>query len=61
MLETLSLIEKNSEYTAEQIAELIGKSSRTIEKHIAKLKSAGILIRKGGTFGDYWEIVKDLT
>ena len=61
VLETLNWIEKNPEYTAEQIAKLVGKSSRTIEKHIAKLKDAGILIRKGGTFGGYWEIVKDFT
>lgn len=59
VLETLNWIEKDPEATAEQIAKLIGKSSRTIEKHIAKLKDAGILIRKGGTFGGYWEIVRE--
>ena len=54
--ETLNLIKGNPEYTVEQIAKLIGKSSRAVENHIARLKKAGILVRKGGTFGGYWEV-----
>lgn len=60
ILETLSIIEKNPEYTVDQIAEIIGKSTRTIERHIAKLKEEDILIRKGGTFAGYWEIDKKI-
>ena len=56
MSETLNLIKGNPEYTVEQIAKLIGKSSRAVENHIARLKKAGILVRKGGTFGGYWEV-----
>ncbi|HNJ02427.1 MAG TPA: ATP-binding protein [Chitinophagales bacterium] len=56
VIETLSLIIEHPEYSAEQLAEIIGKSSRSIENHIAKLKNAGVIIRKGGTYGGHWEI-----
>ncbi len=52
----LDIIRSNPKYTAKQIANLADKSQRKIEKHIAKLKEAGILVRKGGTYGGYWEI-----
>ncbi|OJV40612.1 MAG: cell filamentation protein Fic [Bacteroidales bacterium 36-12] len=52
----LAIIRTNPEYTAKQISNIAGKSQRKIEKHIAKLKEVGILVRKGGTYGGYWEI-----
>ncbi len=55
-IEILNLINANPKYTAEQMAALLGKSTRIVEKHIAKLKKAGMIIREGGTFGGYWKI-----
>ncbi|MBX2953536.1 MAG: hypothetical protein KF870_13590 [Leadbetterella sp.] len=42
VLETLKLIERNLEDTTEQIAEIANKAKRTIERHNARLKDAGI-------------------
>jgi ATP-dependent DNA helicase RecG len=43
-------------FTAEQIASEIGKSSRTVENHLQKLKNAGFIERKGPKLGGYWEL-----
>lgn len=53
------IICRHPEYSAEQIAGEIGKTPRTIENYIAKLKKAGIIIRKGPKLGGYWEIADD--
>jgi biotin operon repressor len=37
--------------SAEQIAAEIGKSSRTVENHLQKLKEAGYIERKGPKLG----------
>ena len=51
------VIALHPDYTAAQIAAEIDKTARTVEKYIAKLKEAGILLRKGPKLGGYWEIV----
>ncbi len=40
------------------MAEKIGLSVKAIEKSIHKLKSAGLLERKGGKKSGYWQIIK---
>lgn len=42
--------------TTEMIAEKVGKTSRTIERALEKLKVAQIVERKGPNLGGYWEI-----
>jgi ATP-dependent DNA helicase RecG len=56
---TFDVICKNPEVTAEQIAEIINKTPRTVEKYIAKLKAAGFLKRQGAKLGGYWEIIEN--
>jgi ATP-dependent DNA helicase RecG len=56
MARAFEVIALHPDYTAEQIAAEIDKTARTVEKYIAKLKDAGILIRKGPKLGGYWEI-----
>lgn len=51
------VIALHPDYTAAQIAAEIDKTARTVEKYIAKLKEAGILLRKGPKLGGYWEII----
>jgi ATP-dependent DNA helicase RecG len=51
------VIVAHPEFTSEQIAEEVGKTSRTVEKYIAKLKEAGIIERKGPKLGGHWEIM----
>lgn len=53
---TFEVIANHPDYSAEQIAGEIAKSARTVEKYIAKLKEAGIIVRKGPKLGGYWEI-----
>jgi ATP-dependent DNA helicase RecG len=50
------IICQHPEFTAEQIAEKLEKTPRTIENYIAKLKKAGVLIRRGPKLGGYWEV-----
>ncbi|MFV0345860.1 MAG: ATP-binding protein [Bacteroidales bacterium] len=54
---TFDCISNNPNFTAKQIAEETGKTSRTVENHIAKLKDAGIIRRVGAKLGGHWEIV----
>jgi predicted HTH transcriptional regulator len=52
------LILLDNQITAEAASKIIGVSSRTIEKYIAKLKEQDIIERIGGDFGGYWTIKK---
>ena len=47
------------EFTSQQIAKEIGKTSRTVETYQAKLKDAGIIKRKGPKLGGHWEIIEE--
>ena len=51
------IIYQHPEYTAEQIADKLDKTPRTVETYIAKLKKAGFIIRKGPKLGGYWEVI----
>ncbi len=50
------IIRQHPEITAEQIAEKLGKTPRTVENYISKLKKAGFIIRRGPKLGGYWEV-----
>jgi len=54
--EAFDILSINPDYTAEQIAEKINKSSRTVEIYISKLKKADIIERKGPKLGGVWII-----
>jgi DNA-binding transcriptional ArsR family regulator len=53
-----NVILKHPEYSSQQIANEIGKTSRTVENYLAKLKDAGIIVRKGPKLGGRWEIIE---
>jgi len=53
---TYRIIKINPMFSAEQIANEIGKTSRTVENHLQKLKEAGYIERKGAKLGGYWEL-----
>jgi ATP-dependent DNA helicase RecG len=53
------IIYNHPNYTSQQIAKEVGKTSRTIEAYQAKLKNADIIERKGAKLGGYW-VVKNL-
>ena len=53
---TFEIILNHPEYTSQQIAKEINKTPRTVETYLAKLKNAGIIIRRGPKLGGHWEI-----
>lgn len=56
---TFVIIRNHPEYTAQQIAKELNKTPRTVENYIAKLKDAGIIIRRGPKLGGYWELIEE--
>jgi ATP-dependent DNA helicase RecG len=48
---------KNKEITIPELAELIGVTTRAIEKQIEKLKKTKKIRRVGADKGGYWEIL----
>lgn len=58
-LQILVEIQTNPNITAEQIAEKINKTPRTVEIYLAKLKKKGILKREGPKLGGNWKILND--
>lgn len=53
---TYEIIAEQPDLSAQQIADKMGKSARSIEKYIAKLKAFGAIERKGPKLGGYWQI-----
>ena len=57
LIKVLKLIEQKPDITAVEMAEILNKSSRTIENYIKKLRDMKIIERKGAKLGGYWNIV----
>ena len=55
---TFDLLTKNPNLTAEQLAEILNITSRTVKNHQAKLKTGGYIERIGDNIGGYWKITK---
>ncbi len=53
----IAAIKENGRHTTNSLAELAGISPKAIEKHLAKLKAEGILVRIGPDKGGHWEFV----
>lgn len=53
---TFRLLADDPYITIEVIAEKVGKTARTVERALEKLKVAQIIERKGPNLGGYWEI-----
>ncbi len=49
-------IAANSKITTEELAHKIGKSTRTVERNIEKLKNSQYITRQGPNLGGYWEV-----
>lgn len=55
---TFDIILNHPEFSSQQIAQEISKTPRTVENYLAKLKDAGIIVRKGPKLGGHWEIIE---
>ena len=53
----LSLLGKDPKLSAKKISELIGISSRAVEKQLASLAQKGLLKREGSPKGGHWEVL----
>jgi len=54
----LSLLRGNHALAIPELAEKLGKSERTVEREIRKLRLNGFLKRIGPAKGGYWEIIE---
>ena len=53
----IEMMKENPEITIPMIAEMLHKTTRAIEKSIAKLQSNGFVKRVGPDKGGHWEIM----
>jgi fido (protein-threonine AMPylation protein)/biotin operon repressor len=52
----LAKLKERPDLSAKKIAALLGKTSRTIERHIKSLREQGLLVRVGSDRGGHWEV-----
>ena len=52
----LQLLKDHPNYSARKLAEVIGITPKAIEKHLAKLKSEGLIRRDGPDKGGFWTV-----
>ena len=52
----LLLLKENPKFSAKKLSELLGISSRAVEKQIASLETKGLLKRAGSPKGGHWEV-----
>lgn len=53
----LSLLKENPKLSAKKLSELIGITSRAVEKQISSLEQKGLLKREGSPKGGHWEVL----
>jgi fido (protein-threonine AMPylation protein)/biotin operon repressor len=52
----LARLKESPDLSAKELAAVLGKTSRTIERHIKELREQGFLVRVGADRGGYWEV-----
>jgi fido (protein-threonine AMPylation protein)/biotin operon repressor len=52
----LAKLKESPDFSAKELAVLLGKTSRTIERHIKDLREQGLLVRVGADKGGHWEV-----
>ncbi|MBP5449824.1 MAG: Fic family protein [Spirochaetales bacterium] len=53
----LDAIKQNPHITQEELAELVGKSRVTVNRQLAQMKSAGLIVRVGADKNGHWEVI----
>lgn len=53
----LVLLKEHPDYSARKIAEIIGITPKAVEKHLAKLKAEGLILREGPDKGGRWIVI----
>ena len=52
------MLKDHPNYSARELAEVIGITPKAIEKHLAKLKAEGLIKREGPDKGGSWTVLK---
>jgi predicted HTH transcriptional regulator len=52
----LTKLKESPELSAKELAALLGKTPRTVERHIKELREQGLLVRIGADKGGHWEV-----
>jgi DNA-binding transcriptional ArsR family regulator len=52
----LAKLKERPQLSAKELAALLGKTPRTIERHIKALREQGLLVRVGADKGGRWEV-----
>ncbi|MDR2147158.1 MAG: putative DNA binding domain-containing protein [Tannerella sp.] len=55
----INLIKNNPEITIDELSVLLAKTTRTIERNLAKLKAKKLLERVGPDMGGYWKVIQN--
>jgi DNA-binding MarR family transcriptional regulator len=55
-MQVLSWLKKDGKLTQKKLAELIGKSERTVKRITASLEENGLIERIGGKRFGYWKV-----
>lgn len=55
--EVLHLLKENPVYTREEIAQKVGKTVRTVQRALDRLKEDGKIVRIGNKVSGYWEVI----
>ena len=53
----LQMLKDHPNYSARKLAEIIGITPKAIEKHLAKLKTEGLIKREGPDKGGFWTVL----
>lgn len=56
--EVLRLLKENPVYTREEIAQKVGKTARTVQRALDRLKEDGKIVRIGNKVSGYWEVIE---
>ena len=56
--EVIKILKEYPEYTKEQLADLTGRGTRTIQRSLDKLKEAKKIVRIGSKKNGYWEVIE---
>ena len=55
--EVMLLLKENPVYTREEIAQKVGKTARTVQRSLDRLKEAKKIVRIGNKVSGYWEVI----
>jgi Fic family protein len=58
IFDMIEKLKKQPALTAQELAAMLNRSPRTIERHIKELRERGMLVRAGSDKSGYWQIIE---